>query len=163
MNVRDELSVADPLTLDEPREPNKTGPARGLMPTPVRASAARRRKLHAGHFAFMRAVVQGIDGRSSWDRYLRTEGEASDQRLVRSTIAWIRDEFAAAAQREDRHGTARLVRIDVATIADPRSTCPAWRSSPSVVAWRTSRRPSRTPPTRPSTARRRRGRRAAPD
>ena len=125
MNVRDELSVADPLTLDEPREPNKTGPARGLMPTPVRASAARRRKLHAGHFAFMRAVVQGIDGRSSWDRYLRTEGEASDQRLVRSTIAWIRDEFAAAAQREDRHGTARLVRIDVATIADPSLDLPS--------------------------------------
>ena len=100
MNVRDELSVADPLTLDEPREPNKKGPARGLMPTPVRASAARRRKLHVGHFAFMRAVVQGIDTRASWDRYLKLEGEGTDQRLVRSTIAWIRDEFAAAAQRE---------------------------------------------------------------
>ena len=73
----------------------------------------------------MRAVVQGIDGRSSWDRYLRIEGEASDQRLVRSTIAWIRDEFAAAAQREDRHGTARLVRIDVATIADPSLDLPS--------------------------------------
>ena len=73
----------------------------------------------------MRAVVQGIDGRSSWDRYLRTEGEASDQRLVRSTIAWIRDEFAAAAKREDRHGTARLVRIDVATIADPSLDLPS--------------------------------------
>ena len=125
MNVRDELSVADPLTLDEPREPNKTGPARGLMPTPVRASAARRRKLHVGHFAFMRAVVQGIDTRASWDRYLKLEGEGTDQRLVRSTIAWIRDEFAAAAQREDRHGTARLVRIDVATIADPSLDLPS--------------------------------------
>ena len=83
-----------------------------------RARAARPRKLHVGHFAFMRAVVQGIDMRASWDRYLRVEGEATDQRLVRSTIAWIRDEFAAAAKREDRHGTARLVRIDVAKIAD---------------------------------------------
>ena len=82
------------------------------------ARAARRRKLHVGHFAFMRAVVQGIDVRSSWDRYLRVEGEGSDQRLVRSTIAWIRDEFAAAAKREDRHGTARLVRIDISKIAD---------------------------------------------
>ena len=82
------------------------------------ASAARRRKLHVGHFAFMRAVVQGIDVRSSWDRYVRVEGEGSDQRLVRSTIAWIRDEFAAAAKREDRHGTARLVRIDISKIAD---------------------------------------------
>ena len=82
------------------------------------AGAARRRKLHVGHFAFMRAVVQGIDVRSSWDRYLRVEGEGTDQRLVRSTTAWIRDEFAAAAKREDRHGTARLVRIDISKIAD---------------------------------------------
>ena len=82
------------------------------------AGAARRRKLHVGHFAFMRAVVQGIDVRSSWDRYLRVEGEGTDQRLVRSTTAWIRDEFAAAAKREDRHGTARLVRLDSSKIAD---------------------------------------------
>ena len=84
----------------------------------VGAGAARRRKLHVGHFAFMRAVVQGVDVRSSWDRYLRVEGEGTDQRLVRSTTAWIRDEFAAAAKREDRHGTARLVRIDISKIAD---------------------------------------------
>ena len=90
-----------------------------------RASAARRRKLNVGHFAFMRAVVQGIDVRSSWDRYLRVEGEGSDQRLVRSTIAWIRDEFAAAAKREDRHGTARLVRIDISKIADAAHELPS--------------------------------------
>ena len=89
------------------------------------ARAARRRKLHVGHFAFMRAVVQGIDVRSSWDRYLRVEGEGSDQRLVRSTIAWIRDEFAAAAKREDRHGTARLVRIDISKIADKSHELPS--------------------------------------
>ena len=89
------------------------------------ASAARRRKLHVGHFAFMRAVAQGIDVRSSWDRYLRVEGEGSDQRLVRSTIAWIRDEFAAAAKREDRHGTARLVRIDISKIADKSHELPS--------------------------------------
>jgi len=85
---------------------------------PARVSAARRRKLHAGHFAFMRSVVQGLDLRQSWERYLRVEGEATDQRLVRATIAWIRTEFAAAALREDRFGTARLVRIDVSTLVD---------------------------------------------
>ena len=89
------------------------------------AGAARRRKLHVGHFAFMRAVVQGIDVRSSWDRYLRVEGEGTDQRLVRSTTAWIRDEFAAAAKREDRHGTARLVRIDISKIADGSQELPS--------------------------------------
>ena len=88
-------------------------------------SAARQRKLHAGHFAFMRAVVQGLDPRDSWERYFQLEGEASDQRIVRTTIAWIRDEFAAAAKRQDRFGTARLVRIDATRIADPALALPS--------------------------------------
>ena len=67
----------------------------------------------------MRAVVQGLDPRESWERYFRVEGEASDQRKVRATIAWIRDEFAVAARRHDRFGTARLVRIDATRIAAP--------------------------------------------
>ena len=79
--------------------------------------AARQRKLHVGHFAFMRSVVQGLDARESWERYFRIEGDATDQRTVRATISWIRDEFAAAAKREDRPGTARLVRIDASRIA----------------------------------------------
>ena len=82
------------------------------------ARAARRRKLHGGHFAFMRALVQGLDLRESWDRYLRAEGEATDLRTVRATIAWLRDEFAAAARREDRHGVARLVRLDTSRLFD---------------------------------------------
>ena len=91
----------------------------------VQGSAARQRKLHVGHFAFMRSVVQGLDPRGSWERYFRVEGEATDQRTVRATIAWIRDEFAAAAKRQDRHGTARLVRIDVSKIADPSLALPS--------------------------------------
>ena len=93
--------------------------------TPALASAARQSKLHVGHFAFMRSVVQGLDPRESWERYFRIEGEASDQRSVRATIAWIRDEFAAAAKREDRFGTARLVRIDASRIADPSLALPS--------------------------------------
>ncbi|MBA3597231.1 MAG: tyrosine-type recombinase/integrase [Methylibium sp.] len=88
-------------------------------------SAARQRKLHVGHFAFMRSVVQGLDPRESWERYFRVEGEATDQRTVRATIAWIRDEFAAAAKRQDRFGTARLVRIDATRIADPSLELPS--------------------------------------
>lgn len=79
---------------------------------------ARRRQLHVGHFAFMRALVQSLEVRASWDRYLRIEGESSDARVVRATIGWLRDEFAAAARREHRHGAARLVLIDVARIPD---------------------------------------------
>ena len=53
-------------------------------------SLTRHRKLHLGHFAFMRAVVQGLDTRDSWDRYLRLEGEHDDVRNVRRTIQWMR-------------------------------------------------------------------------
>ncbi|WP_445288206.1 phage integrase family protein [Variovorax atrisoli] len=70
------------------------------------------RKLHRGHFAFMRALAQGVDERASWDRYLRLEGEHVDLRTVRRTIAWIRDAFAAAARREHKPGTARLILLD---------------------------------------------------
>ena len=85
-------------------------------PTPV--SATRRRKVHARHFAFMRALVQGVEPPKAWGHYLPAEGAAGDRRLIRSTIAWIREEFSAAAKREDRFGTARLVRLDVARIPD---------------------------------------------
>ncbi|MDH6590670.1 integrase [Variovorax sp. TBS-050B] len=70
------------------------------------------RKLHRGHFAFMRALAQGVDERASWERYLRLEGEHVDLRTVRRTIAWIRDAFAAAARREHKPGTARLILLD---------------------------------------------------
>lgn len=74
------------------------------------------RKLSSGHFAFMRAVVQGLDAKAAWDRYLRLEGEHLDARKVRSTIAWMRAEFAAAARRQAKPGTARLVLIDAAQL-----------------------------------------------
>ena len=98
-------------------------PTRSVATVPT--SAARQRKLHVGHFAFMRSVVQGLDARESWERYFRVEGEAADLRIVRSTIAWIRDEFAAAAKRHDRFGTARLVRLDATRIADPALDLPS--------------------------------------
>jgi integrase len=78
------------------------------MSKPVQAP----RRLQGAHFAFMRALVQGLDERASWERYLRIEGEHDDLRTVRRTIAWIRDEFAAAARRERRPGTARLILLD---------------------------------------------------
>ena len=70
------------------------------------------RKLHIGHFAFMRALVQGADTKAAWERYLQIEGAHSDARIVRKTIHWIRDAFAAAAKREHKFGTARLVLAD---------------------------------------------------
>jgi site-specific recombinase XerD len=104
---------------------DSSGPARSDSAPAAPANPARRRKLHVGHFAFMRAVVQGVDVRASWDRYLRIEGEGSDARVVRSTIAWIRDEFAAAAKRESRFGVARLVRLDASRIGDESLSLPS--------------------------------------
>ncbi len=98
-----------------------TGPS---MPAPPSSGSARSRKLHLGHVAFMRAVVQGLDTRESWNRYLRIEGEHDDIRNVRRTIQWIRDEFAAAAKRHERFGTARLVRLDAARIDDKEQALP---------------------------------------
>lgn len=97
----------------------------GHRPTLAMPGPTRHRKLHLGHFAFMRAVVQGLDTRESWERYLRLEGEHDDVRNVRRTILWIRDEFAAAAKRHDRFGTARLVQLDASQLFVTESALPS--------------------------------------
>jgi hypothetical protein len=60
-----------------------------------------------------------------WDRYLRVEGSSNDLRVVRSTIQWIRDAFAAAARREGRFGTARLVLTDISRLSETASKVPS--------------------------------------
>ena len=76
------------------------------------------RELTREHFAFMRALAQGLDERASWERYLAGPGERADSRNIRRDVALIRDAFAAAARREGRPGTARLVLIDPRQVAD---------------------------------------------
>ena len=83
----------------------------------------RARKINAAHFAFMRALVQGLDLRMSWERYLAIEGEFHPARVKR-TVAWLRNEFALAARREGQHGAARLVLIDVSQIPMPVEVLP---------------------------------------
>jgi hypothetical protein len=75
------------------------------------ASAARSRKLGVAHFAFMRGPVQGLPLRETWERYLGAEGRSTDLRVVRTTIRWIRDEFAAAARREEGHRRREGARV----------------------------------------------------
>jgi site-specific recombinase XerD len=94
----------------------------GAIRLPV--AAARARKLHVGHFAFIRSVVQGLDVRHSWERYFRVEGDDS-ARHVKATIQWIRDEFAAAAKRQARPGTARLVLLDASRLGEPAEELPS--------------------------------------
>lgn len=88
-------------------------------------ASLRQRKLGIAHFAFMRALIQGVPLRTAWEQYLEVEGRATDLRLVKGTIAWIRDAFAAAARREQRFGTARLVLIDVSSLAEQETPLPS--------------------------------------
>lgn len=89
------------------------------------AASLRARKLGIAHFAFVRALAQGVPLRQAWDRYLQVEGMATDLRLVKGTLAWIRDAFATAARRENRFGTARLVLMDVSRLAEPEVVLPS--------------------------------------
>lgn len=82
------------------------------------------RKLSREHFAFARALAQGVDARVAWERYLRYEGERGDFRQVKTLIGWIRQEFAAAARREAKFGTARLVLIDPARLTTDGTPAP---------------------------------------
>jgi hypothetical protein len=82
----------------------------------MKRSVDRGRKLHSGHFAFMRAIVQGVDSVKAWEQYLRYESENTDARKVKSAIAWMRAEFAAAARRESKAGAARLVLLDTSEL-----------------------------------------------
>jgi site-specific recombinase XerD len=84
------------------------------------AAPIRTHKLHRDHFAFYRAIVQGVEPRAAWERYLQLGDERVDERRVRSAIAAMRGEFAAAATRERRPGTARLVLMDPSSIPEER-------------------------------------------
>jgi len=61
-----------------------------LPSSPAIIKSPARSKLHLGHFAFMRSLVQGIEVGAAWDRYLRVEGEYRDARTVGRTISWLR-------------------------------------------------------------------------
>jgi site-specific recombinase XerD len=87
----------------------------GLPPgrTRIPGTPARCRLLGREHFAFFRGLLEGVDLERLWDLYMSVEGQRTDLRLVPATVAWIRWELAAAARREERPGTARLLRLDV--------------------------------------------------
>jgi site-specific recombinase XerD len=104
-----------------------------------RPDAGRAKKLHVGHFAFMRAVVQGIPLLDAWQRYLPSETRVGaktpaaagrfvdrpDERLIQHTVEWIRLEFAAVSRREHKPGTARLLEFDFRKLLDPGPALPS--------------------------------------
>lgn len=109
----------------DPPEAKPAGKRVAAAPRSPAGGADRRRKLHVGHFAFMRAVVQGIPLQDSWNRYLGKEGGRSDDRMIQHTVEWMRSEFVAASRREHRHGTARLLEFDLRKLLDPGPALPS--------------------------------------
>lgn len=65
----------------------------------------------------MRGLAQGLDRQSMWDRYLNIEGEATDERVAKSTLHWLRGEFTRIALRAGKPGSARLLAMHVRSIA----------------------------------------------
>ncbi|CAJ0682027.1 MULTISPECIES: phage integrase family protein [Ralstonia] len=129
----------DPLDPDHNPEPPpslETLQSEIKRTRPTRRRVVVRRHLHRGHFAFLRAVVQGLDARPMWARYLAIDGELEAQAeltqetfvahpKVRRMTAWLRAELAAAVRRAGHYGKVRLIRIDLSGLAQRGPALPA--------------------------------------
>lgn len=71
-----------------------------------------RPRLHRGHFAFLRGVIEGLSPKTLWERYLSDQGECTGPVMHRMT-GWIRNELAATAARGGNFGRAHLLRLDL--------------------------------------------------
>lgn len=76
--------------------------------------AITRQRLHRGHFAYFRGIVQGLAARPLWERYLADDVSAEDAQQVHRMSGWIRAELAAVAARGGDFARARLLRLDLA-------------------------------------------------
>lgn len=80
--------------------------------------------MHVGHFAFLRAVIQGLSIESSFNRFLKMDDDGEGPRSGIATIRWLRREFVVAARKQARPGTARLLAIDISQIPISQSKLP---------------------------------------
>lgn len=71
------------------------------------------RRINAGQFAFLRAVILGIPLAEAADRYL---APGMDLRLVKRELRWLRGELLVAARRAHAFGDARALQIDMAQL-----------------------------------------------
>lgn len=74
-------------------------------------------RFHAGHVAFMRATIIGLDRREAERCYLGAEGGMTGPRAIARTVAQLRQVFAQTASAYGRYGLARLLRIDLTRAA----------------------------------------------
>lgn len=79
------------------------------------------RGLNAGHFAFLRAVIQGVPSVHAYERFLKADpGEDTDARAISTHLAHIRQVLAAVSHKSRQHGTARLLRLDLRAVVGVR-------------------------------------------
>lgn len=74
---------------------------------------APRRRLTPAQFAFVRAVLLGLDLRAATDRYLEP---GLDIRRAQTELRRLRDELLATARRAHAYGDARVLQLDVAQL-----------------------------------------------
>lgn len=79
------------------------------------------RALTRGHVAMYRAVMEGIEPRTAWERYCGLE-EAYTDALCEATLAWVRQALIAEAMAAGQPGLIGLLRRDPRRL--PRSQTP---------------------------------------
>lgn len=91
-------------------------------------------QLSRNHFAFLRALLEGLDPRDAWTRYLDVLGPA-DLRRVRSQSREMLDQLRAVARRRGDATTAALlardpVRVKQLVETAPQASAPAPTAEP---------------------------------
>ena len=72
---------------------------------------AGRRALTRDHIAFYRAVMEGVDSRAAWERYLGFDGEFTEA-ASSATLIWVRQALVAEAVGAGQPGLIGLFRRD---------------------------------------------------
>jgi site-specific recombinase XerD len=72
---------------------------------------AGRRELTRGHIAFYRAVMEGVEARKVWDRYVLVDGEYTPA-LSDATLIWVRQALIGEAMAIGQPGLIGLFRRD---------------------------------------------------
>ena len=65
--------------------------------------------LGAGHFAFVRALLQGVDPTACWSQYLAVDGGSATLNEIGRVMERIRNAFAVVSKQHGRPNIARLV------------------------------------------------------
>ncbi|NML15681.1 phage integrase family protein [Azohydromonas caseinilytica] len=104
------------------------GRSRGRPPGSTAAVAASHAQLRLHHFSFLRALAEGVNLRSAWERYMAFAGGPDDERHFTAQTRRLRQQIAHAAR------TQGLVAEATAALAEPSSTA-ATAGLPTLADW----------------------------